>query len=129
VEFIGKNNRNQRLNCLYIPPEDRWNKKEKLTSYLNNDILWIYINKGAIMTATISTWGNSQGLRFPKDIMNQLSLSIGDKVRIFVENHKIVLEPVKPKRKKIDIKNLVKDIPLEYNASEVFNYKIGKEEW
>jgi len=81
------------------------------------------------MTATISTWGNSQGLRFPKDIMNQLSLSIGDKVRIFVENHKIVLEPVKPKRKKIDIKNLVKDIPLEYNASEVFNYKIGKEEW
>ena len=81
------------------------------------------------MTATISIWGNSQGLRFPKDIMNQLSLSIGDKVRIFVENHKIVLEPVKPKRKKIDIKNLVKDIPLEYNASEVFDYKMGKEEW
>ena len=81
------------------------------------------------MTATISTWGNSQGLRFPKDIMNQLSLSIGDKVKIFVENNKIVLEPVKPKRKKIDINNLVKDIPLEYNASEVFNDKIGKEEW
>ena len=81
------------------------------------------------MTATISTWGNSQGLRFPKDIMNQLSLSIGDKVKIFVENQKIVLEPVKPKRKKIDINNLVKDIPLEYNASEVFNDKMGKEEW
>jgi len=81
------------------------------------------------MTATISTWGNSQGLRFPKDIMNQLSLSIGDKVKIFVENQKIVLEPVKPKRKKIDINDLVKDIPLEYNASEVFNDKMGKEEW
>jgi antitoxin component of MazEF toxin-antitoxin module len=38
--------------------------------------------------------------------MNQLSLSIGDKVRIFVENHKIVLEPVKPKRKKIDVNYL-----------------------
>jgi len=86
-------------------------------------------HKGATMTATISTWGNSQGLRFPKDIMNQLSLSIGDKVKIFVENQKIVLEPVKPKRKKIDINNLVKDIPLEYNASEVFNDKMGKEEW
>ena len=81
------------------------------------------------MTATISTWGNSQGLRFPKDIMNQLSLSIGDKVKIFVENHQIVLEPIKPKRKKIDINNLVKDISLEYNASEIFNNKIGKEEW
>jgi hypothetical protein len=27
VEFIGKNNGNQRLKCLCIPPEDRWNKK------------------------------------------------------------------------------------------------------
>jgi len=81
------------------------------------------------MTATISTWGNSQGLRFPKDIMNQLSLSIGDKVKIFVENQKIVVEPLKPKRKKLDINNLVQDIPLEYNASEVFNDKMGKEEW
>jgi antitoxin MazE len=81
------------------------------------------------MTATISTWGNSQGLRFPKDIMNELSLSIGDKVKIFVENQKIVLEPVKPKRKKININDLVKDIPLEYNDSEVFNDKMGKEEW
>jgi len=70
------------------------------------------------MTATISTWGNSQGLRFPKDIMNQLGLPIGDKVIIFVENHKIVIEPVKPKRKKIDIKNLVKDIPLEHKQQD-----------
>ncbi len=86
-------------------------------------------SKGDSMTATISTWGNSQGLRFPKDIMNELSLSIGDKVKIFVENQKIVLEPVKPKRKKININDLVKDIPLEYNDSEVFNDKMGKEEW
>ena len=81
------------------------------------------------MTATISTWGNSQGLRFPKDIMNQLSLSIGDKVKIFVENHKIVVEPIKPIRKKIDIHDLVKQIPQNYQASEVFDNKMGKEEW
>lgn len=43
------------------------------------------------MTATISTWGNSQGLRFPKDIMRELHLSIGDKVNIFVENQKTYL--------------------------------------
>jgi len=34
------------------------------------------------MTATISSWGNSQGLRFPKDIMKELQLSIGDKMKI-----------------------------------------------
>lgn len=44
------------------------------------------------MIATISTWGNSQGLRFPKDIMNELQLTIGDKVKIFIENQKIILE-------------------------------------
>ena len=34
------------------------------------------------MTATISKWGNSQGLRFPKDIMKDLHLkSIDYKVR------------------------------------------------
>jgi len=86
-------------------------------------------HKGATVTATISTWGNSQGLRFPKDIMNQLSLSIGDKVKIFVENHKIVVEPIKPIRKKIDIHDLVKQIPQNYQASEVFDNKMGKEEW
>jgi len=32
------------------------------------------------MTAIISKWGNSQGLRFPKDVMKDLDLSVGDKV-------------------------------------------------
>jgi len=36
------------------------------------DILRIYKSKGYIVTAIISSWGNSQGLRFPKDIMKDL---------------------------------------------------------
>ena len=32
-------------------------------------------------TATISSWGNSQGLRFPKDIMKELRLHVGDKLK------------------------------------------------
>ena len=43
------------------------------------------------MTATISSWGNSQGLRFPKNIMKELHLSIGDKMKVLIENQKIVL--------------------------------------
>ena len=60
------------------------------------------------MTATLSNWGNSQGLRFPKDIMRELSLSVGDKLKIFVENQKIVLEPIKKERVKYNIDDLVK---------------------
>ena len=81
------------------------------------------------MTATLSTWGNSQGLRFPKDIMRELSLSVGDKLKIFVENQKIILEPIKKERVKYSIDDLVKKIPKDYKACEEFNDKVGSEQW
>jgi len=81
------------------------------------------------MTATISSWGNSQGLRFPKDIMKELSLSIGDKVKILVENQKIILEPIRQNREKYDINDLVSHIPKHYKAYEEFDNKSGLEEW
>ncbi len=81
------------------------------------------------MTATLSNWGNSQGLRFPKDIIRELSLSAGDKLKIFVENQKIVLEPIKKERVKYNIDDLVKKIPQDYKAYEEFDDKIGNEQW
>jgi len=81
------------------------------------------------MTATISSWGNSQGLRFPKDIMKELHLSIGDKMNILVENNKIVIEPIKQTRVKYDINDLVNKLPADYKASEEFDTKTGIEEW
>jgi antitoxin MazE len=81
------------------------------------------------MTVTISSWGNSQGLRFPKEVMKELSLSIGDKVKVFVENQKIILEPVKKPREKLDINELVKDIPKDYKAKEEFDDSSGIEQW
>jgi len=81
------------------------------------------------MTATISSWGNSQGLRFPKNIMKELHLSVGDKVKILVENQKIVLEPIKQSREKYDINDLVKQLPTDYTTYEEFDNKVGLEEW
>ena len=81
------------------------------------------------MTTTLSNWGNSQGFRFPKDIMKELSLSVGDKLKIFVENQKIVLEPIKKNRVIYDIDDLVKKIPKDYKAYEGFDNKIGNEQW
>jgi antitoxin MazE len=81
------------------------------------------------MTATLSNWGNSQGLRFPKDIMRELSLTVGDKLKIFIENQKIVLEPIKKERVKYNIDDLVKKIPQDYKAYEEFDNKIGNEQW
>lgn len=81
------------------------------------------------MTATISKWGNSQGLRFPKKVLEELNLSIGDKVKFLIQNDKIVLEPIKKTRKKYDINELVKRIPKDYKPYEEFNGKSGIEEW
>ena len=81
------------------------------------------------MIATISKWGNSQGLRFPKHILKELDLSIGDKMNFFIQNNKIILEPVKKSRKKYNINELVKQIPTDYKPHEEFNSKAGLEEW
>lgn len=81
------------------------------------------------MEATISTWGNSQGLRFPKNIMKELHLSIGDKMKVRVENQKIILEPIKQAREKYDINDLVKKIPQDYKTYEEFDNKVGLEKW
>lgn len=81
------------------------------------------------MTSTISAWGNSQGLRFPKEIMKELHLSIGDKMKVVIENQKIVLEPIKHSREKYDINDLVKKLPNDYKAYEEFDDKSGLEQW
>ncbi len=81
------------------------------------------------MTATISKWGNSQGLRFPKNVLKELNLSVGDKVKFFIQQDKIILEPVKKSRKKYDINELVKQISSDYKPYEEFGSKSGKEEW
>ncbi len=76
--------------------------------------------RGYIMTAIISKWGNSQGLRIPKNVMKDLNLSVGNKV---------IIEPIKNRRKKYDINDLVNKIPDNYKPHEEFNAKVGIEEW
>ena len=78
---------------------------------------------------SISKWGNSQGLRIPKEIINALKLNIGDKVRIVIENNRAVIEPVKPK-KSYSIEDLVANIPKDYQKEpEYLTTPMGREVW
>ena len=43
-------------------------------------------------TATLSKWGNGQGILIPKRFSELLGLKTGDKVSISVEKEKIVIE-------------------------------------
>jgi antitoxin MazE len=61
--------------------------------------------------------------------MKELELSIGDKVKVLVQNQKIILEPIKKERPKFDINELVKQIPTDYTPKEEISDKTGKELW
>lgn len=51
---------------------------------------------GGIMTvgaATLTRWGNSQGVIIPKDFCDQLRIRPGDKLEMTLDGTKIVMEP------------------------------------
>ena len=81
------------------------------------------------MTAKISKWGNSQGLRMPKDIMDSLNLQVGDNVNITMLDGKVIIEQMKKDILNYDLNELISKIPSDYKAIEEFDTTIGKEEW
>jgi len=82
------------------------------------------------MLAKVQKWGNSQGLRFPKAILEEVRVNVGDEVRVSVRGRKIIIEPVEKVRGKYDLKELVARMPKNYRVEEVeWGSPVGKEEW
>ncbi len=44
------------------------------------------------MQTTIVKWGNSQGIRLPKHILDSVNLSDGDAVEVYVDGDNIVIK-------------------------------------
>ena len=44
------------------------------------------------MTAQIAKWGNSQGVRLPKKVLELADMHMNEEVDVFVENGRIILE-------------------------------------
>lgn len=53
----------------------------------------MYIHKGdnIMDSVAIRAWGNSQGIRIPKEILDKLDLKVSDVLNIEIENDAIVL--------------------------------------
>jgi len=82
------------------------------------------------MLTKVQKWGNSQGLRFPKEILSRANISIGDEVDIEIHNGEIVIKPVTRIRGKYNLKDLVSKIPDNYMSEEQnWGSPLGKEEW
>ena len=50
------------------------------------------------MTATLQKWGNSHGIRVPKQFLNDLDIKVNDKLSIAVVNDEIVIKKEKTHR-------------------------------
>lgn len=47
------------------------------------------------MVATLQKWGNSHGIRVPKQLLNDLNIKVNDKLNIEVENDKMIIKKEK----------------------------------
>jgi antitoxin MazE len=69
------------------------------------------------MITSIRKWGNSQGLRFSKEILKDIGVSVDDEVKVEVIDKKIVIS--KANDDKVNLKELFKNYKDEYNSNEV----------
>jgi len=87
------------------------------------------ISDPAIVTK-IKKWGNSQGLRLAKQVLEEACIAVGDDVDVAVRDGVIVIAPVKRMRSKHDLKKLVARIPKDYRAEEIEQGRpVGREVW
>ena len=82
------------------------------------------------MLGKIQKWGNSQGLRLKKTLLQEAQINVGDEVNVSVQNGRIIIEPAPQVRGKYDLKKLVSKMPQEYQAEELdWGEPVGKEVW
>ena len=78
-----------------------------------------------IMYTTIQKWGNSQGIRLPKGILEMANLNENDTVKLKVEDGKVIIVPAK---KHITLKERIAEYEGEYKPHEWdIGPSIGKE--
>ena len=109
-----------------------WDIGIKLIKYfqkpLDGCIYMVYTicREVANMNATIQKWGNSQGIRIPKTILDGLSLKEGAAVELLVEGDALIIKP----QSKKNIQELFAGYEGEYVPGEVnWGKDVGGEVW
>lgn len=81
-----------------------------------------------MLVTKVQKWGNSQGLRLPKHVLDRAEITVGDEVEITVDEGRITVRKVP--RPTYDLAELVTHIPQNYLTEEVdFGPPVGREEW
>ncbi len=82
------------------------------------------------MVTKIQKWGNSQGLRLAKQVLEDAHISVGDDVDVTVRDGLIVIAPARRVRGRRSLQELVSRIPQNYKNEETgWGQPVGKEVW
>lgn len=82
------------------------------------------------MVTKIQKWGNSQGLRLPRQVLEDARIGVGDVVDVTARDGMIVIAPVRRVRGKQSLRELVSRIPNDYEPEEMdWGQPVGKEVW
>ena len=82
------------------------------------------------MVTKIQKWGNSQGLRLAKQVLEDAHISGGDDVDVTVREGLIVVAPARRVRGKRSLQELVSRIPENYKTEETdWGQPLGREVW
>ena len=82
------------------------------------------------MLTKVQKWGNSQGLRVTKSLLDEAGIHVGDEVDVSVRRGRIIVEPVSIIRGRYDLKALVSKMPDDYRPDELdWGPPAGKELW
>ena len=83
------------------------------------------------MVTKVQRWGNSQGLRLAKQVLEEAHISIGDPVDVSTRDGVIVIAPIKRSvRGRLSLRELVSRIPKNYRPQEVkWGEPVGSEVW
>ena len=83
------------------------------------------------MVTKVQKWGNSQGLRLAKQVLEETHISIGDPVDVSTRDGVIVIAPIRRSvRGGLSLQKLVFRIPKNYKPQEVeWGEPVGSEAW
>ncbi len=82
------------------------------------------------MVTRVQRWGNSQGLRISKTLLEDADINVGDAVEVAVQDGALVVTPVRRVRGRVDLRDLVRCVPKGYTPGELdWGVPSGREVW
>ncbi len=82
------------------------------------------------MVTKIQKTDNSDSIYFTKTMLDEAKIKAGDEVQVTIQNGRIIVETRAIARKRIDLQELLAEMPEEYQPEETdWGNPVGKEVW